>query len=1192
MIELEQAIDLINAAMQTRWGKYLSDVEAAIIRGAWQNQTYFEIADAHGYSTNYLTTTVGPKLWRQLSQALGEPVSKTSFRSALERHALSTTQRTPTQPVDLPSVSHIDWGEAPDASHFYGRTEELNQLQQWISGVSPVEPPLQNNLQQCRLVALLGMGGIGKTALAVKLVNQLQTQFEWIIWRSLRNAPSLEKLLSDWVLFLSQQQDTQADLSRLLYYLRSRRCLLILDNSETIFQEGDRAGHYRLDYENYGELFKLVGETIHTSCLVLTSREKPAEVAALEDGERVRSLHLVGSTEAAQQLIEMRELQGSYEHKKRLANCYGNNPLAIKIITSSIKDLFDGDIEKFLGQNTILFNGLRRLLEQQFERLSHLEKTVMYWLAINRNWTTIAELAEDIAPAASRASLLEALESLTWRSLIEKQSGCYTQQPVVMEYVTDYLTEQIATELVSQKLFLFDRLALIKTTVKDYIRQAQARLILEPVVNKLRVAFNYPTALEYHLKCVLEHLRQIEKPLVYSGGNLINLFRHLQISLEGCNFSELAITHADLRGMELHCTNFQNAVLAKSTFTQTLGVVFTVTFSPDGQILAAGDDQGKIYLWRMADGQPIFSIQAHDSWIKSIAWNPNGQTLATSSADGQIKLWNPRTGECERTFHGHTGWIRSIAWHGDGQRLASGSVDQTVRIWEMQTGCSTILSHQSPIWAVVWSPNGEKLASGADDGVVKIWDVKTGECLTQLPGHANGIKALSWNQDGRSLASGSDDQTVKLWDIETGFCLRTLQGHSGSLWSITESPDGEMLATSSHDHTVRVWNSSSGQCLQLLQGHTNWVWSVCWSPDGEFLATGSQDQTIKLWSARTGECLRTLQGYISQMRCVSFSPAGNQLASGSMDSHVRLWNLEQGNKVKLLRGHQNEVWALAWSPDGQLIASAAHDQTVRVWDSQKGDCLRVLRGHTSFLWSVAWSPNGQTIASTSADLTVRLWNVQGDCIRILNGHLGWVFATAWSPDGHLLATSGADNVVRLWNPQTGECVMVLVGHSNWVWSLVWSPHLPILASSSGDTTIRIWHTQTGKCIQVLEGQHTHWVSAIAWSSDGQFIASGSADQTVQLWDVQAGKCVQVFKGHTRQITAVSWRADGKVLASSSEDETLKLWDVETGNCLQTLRAIRPYEGMNMTGVRGLTEAQIESLKALGAFSIYRILNES
>ncbi len=169
-------------------------------------------------------------------------------------------------------TSRCEWGEAIDISIFYGRETELATLQQYAVR------------EQCRLILVLGIGGIGKTALATKLAQTIESEFECIIWRSLRNAPPLALLLADLVPFLSEQQDSQADLGRLIHWLRSRRCLVILDNIETILQAGSRAGQYRSGYEDYGELFEEIGEVRHQSCILLTSREKLAEVAMLEGG--------------------------------------------------------------------------------------------------------------------------------------------------------------------------------------------------------------------------------------------------------------------------------------------------------------------------------------------------------------------------------------------------------------------------------------------------------------------------------------------------------------------------------------------------------------------------------------------------------------------------------------------------------------------------------------------------------------------------------------------------------------------------------------------------------------------------------------------------------------------------------------------------------------------------------------------
>ena len=172
-----------------------------------------------------------------------------------------------------------------------------------------------------------------------------------------------------------------------------------MDNWETLLQPGQSGGHYLPGYDNYGELLRILGESAHQSCILLTSREKPAELAMLEGPAfSVRSLKLHGSLEAALGIINVMNLKGTEQQKHILSQHYGCNPLALKIVTTSIQDLFDGDIGVFLTQNITAFNSIHRLLDQQFCRLSSLEHNVMYWLAINRGWTSLSELESDIVP--------------------------------------------------------------------------------------------------------------------------------------------------------------------------------------------------------------------------------------------------------------------------------------------------------------------------------------------------------------------------------------------------------------------------------------------------------------------------------------------------------------------------------------------------------------------------------------------------------------------------------------------------------------------------------------------------------------------------------------------------------------------------------------------------------------------------
>ncbi|QSJ20281.1 NACHT domain-containing protein [Nostoc sp. UHCC 0702] len=1080
---------------------------------------------------------------------------------------------------------HQDWGEAPSVSIFYGRTEEMAALEELL---------LQD---RCRLVAVLGMGGIGKSALAIKLTERIKDSFEYIIWRSLREAPPIKNILASLIQFLSDEQETEASLpenigeriSRLIDYLRQHRCLLILDNVESILQSGSRAGLYREGYEGYGDLLRRLGEVTHQSCLLLTSREKPKEIAALEGGTLCVRSFLLGGLEAAdgQEILKVKGVFASEFESEQLVESYAGNALALKVVATTIQDVFGGNISKFLQQETIVFGDIHELLEQQFRRLSNLEKDAMYWLAINREPVSLSEIRDDIVSQIQPQKLLESLESLVRRSLIEKSEGLFTLQPVVMEYVTQRLIEQVCQEIANDNIDLFRCHALMKATAKDYVRDIQIRLIVQPVINGLLGVFRSKKNLEYQLTKILANLRQTS-PLEqsYTAGNVLNLLCHLGTDLSGYDLSDLSIWQADLRCIKLHDVNLQNANFDRSVFAETFGGVLSVAFSPDGKLLALGDTNGDIHLRQVVDGRQVLICKSHTSWVISLAFSPNGKIFASSSSDFTVKLWDVETGHCLQTLQEHDSEVWSVAFSPDGSMLASGSDDQTIKLWSVNTGecVKTLRGHTSWVHSVAFSPDGQMLLSGSDDETVRLWDLNTDKCLKMFQGHRDGIRAIAVSPDGQMLASSSEDQTVKLWSISTGECLKTFQGHSNEIYSVAFSPQGDLLASGSHDQTVKLWDVSTGECKRTFQGHSSWVYSVAFSPQGNLLASGSYDQTARLWSVHTGQCFKTFQGYTDQILSVAFSPDGQTLASSSHNSSVRLWNVSTGKVLQTFQGHDAAVWSVAFSPDGQMVASGSEDQTVRLWDLAEGKWLKTFQGHRALVWSVAFSPNGQRLASSSEDQTLRLWDVStSHMLKTLEGHRAAVWSVAFSPDGQTLASGSHDQTVKIWDVSTGECKRVLEGHKAWVWSVTFSSDGKLLASTSPDGTIRLWSVHTNECLKVLQ-VNTGWLQLAAFSPDSQTLACCNRDLTVQLWDVNTGQCFRTLQGHTGRIWSIAFNPDNRTLASSGEDETIRLWDITTGNCSKILKAEKPYERMNIRGVTGLTTVTVATLKVLGAVS--------
>ncbi len=680
----------------------------------------------------------------------------------LEGHRTTPASSPPSQPEVVASPAHQDWGEAPDASVFYGRVTELETLQRWII------------TNRCRLVTLLGMGGMGKTTLSVKLAHCIQGEFDYLVWRSLRNAPAIQDILQDLLQFFAHQpasdrpQDVlpsslDAQVRSLVRILRNNRCLVILDNAESILPERDRSRSSQPEEDVYGQLFQTIGETAHNSCLLLTSRELPRKLVALAgDDSPVRCLQLTGLHVAeGRELLQTKgSFIGSEAEWLTLINTYGGNPLALKMIASAVKDYFAGSITDFLAlrqQTPFLFEDIRQLLAQQLERLPPLERAIMYWLAINREPVAWQTLRSDLVDPTGLGDILQAIDALAQRSLLEKDESGITQQPVIMDYLISELIEQICREIKHQKSELLRSHALVKANAKDYVYEAQTRLILEPIIERLRSDWPTVADLSAHLGKMLANMQGQSAPAVgYVGGNLFNLLRHLKVDLQTYDFSDRVLWQANCQGLTLQNLSFAGSDLSNAVFNQPFGSIRTLAFSPKGQSLATGDTNGEIWLWQTdlvvgEIGSHILTFHGHDNWICSIAFRADGQQLASGSADRTLKLWEASTGSCIQTLEGHTNWVMSVVFSADGQYLASGSADHTIKLWE----------------------------------------VKTGHCLQTLEGHSRGVSSVAFSPAGDVIVSGSIDRTVRVWDVRTGECLQTFAGHEHGVWSVAFSPQGE-----------------------------------------------------------------------------------------------------------------------------------------------------------------------------------------------------------------------------------------------------------------------------------------------------------------------------------------------------------------------------------------------------------------
>lgn len=463
-MDITEVLRLADDLVLAKTGKHLDNLQQAVLLASYQGKRYSEIAKEY-HCTEHHVANVASKLWQLIKKKLGEKVTKTTLRSAMESyefskvshfgdfnfvqnkgnihvctetlHPLKAKQNSPhTQASTEDNTQEkprFDLRDAPDIRTFYDRAScPLTTLENTIA---------QEN---CRLLTITGMSGIGKSAIVRHLIPQLQTQFDRIIWRSLRTSPPLETTLKNLIQSLSNQPeinlpvDTDSQLSMLIEYLRDNHCLIVLDDVQQILNRGQISGYYKPGYENYGTLFKLIGEIPHNSCLILNSWEPPLDILSFtDDNSAVRLLPLTGLGESATEILREKGLLDE-EKWPELIEIYQGNPLWLKLVAQTINHLFNGKVSQYLSYESLfLSDELTPILQQHYQRLSQSEKHAIALLTHETEPVSITTLLKDCQE--SKADLFKAIPSLVRRGLIStnvrRDETVFAVIPVVKEYV-------------------------------------------------------------------------------------------------------------------------------------------------------------------------------------------------------------------------------------------------------------------------------------------------------------------------------------------------------------------------------------------------------------------------------------------------------------------------------------------------------------------------------------------------------------------------------------------------------------------------------------------------------------------------------------------------------------------------------------------------------------------------------------
>ena len=1121
-------------------------------------------AQAQNQHQNATTAQAQPSFSGLASKPAHEPASSQLVLRAID--VLKSSDEQPNEPI----APHLH--DASGLASCYGRSDDLDKLERWIGEGSGK-----------KLLAICGIGGIGKTTLAALLSRRVMDDFEKCIWLPVEEKPPTILLTEAIALLRSEPvegehhpsaQDTSKDSTKkkesrtshnrsvehliqtFITYLERTRCLVILDGFESVFnsysgqshksseqssessktstlstfnvRRDQQASAYKPGFGAYTELLRAIQTQSY-------QREVMGADKTIDSEKDINSCVIITSREKPRELLAIAQSSTHNAHLHTLDGLRDEEALLLLRsfhLTGSEED-YQRLITRYYGHPMALRLASSTIKDAFFGRIRDF---------LDQEISVFDDLRSVIKPQFKRLSLSEK-EVMYWLAI--NRDRCTIeglQEDIVSE---DHKRNVIYTLRSLQRRFLIEvqqeggvNSYRMHPIVADYVLNKFIRDIFTDLLKGNLSLFNSHALMkanaddelrefqrQHIIQPILERLNNYCKSL-YQVDKLLsdrlNTFRDnnpRRLGYAGGNFVNLLVQLSEGRG--LREKNFSQLTIWQAYLqgVQLREVNFT-SCKLDRTVFTETLSDVMSVAFSDAKNAPQSQVSSRSLADNNLATSP---LMAAGDANGKVHLWSTRSpAEKCAEWVAHSSWVRAIAFVPNQHLLVTGGDDNRVRLWQI------------PDATLQGRPEALNYPT-------QVWQKEAW----------NWVHTVAVSPDGKIIASGGHEK-ITLYRVSDGKEINSFADEESDarihpiqknrIRDLAFSPDGCWLASCGDDYIVRVWSVAAAQepggeaeGIIRFKGHSALIQTVRFSEDSKLLVSAGEDNVLRVWNIEQ----KTLQAKFDQpsdcVRSVAITRSG-LLASGGDDCVVRLWDINSQTHIKDIPTGKSRIWSVAFQQqDNKLLLLAGGDkQSLMLWDVTSEQS-----GHSTTQQNANQQNANQSIKTKASVRPIRTYR----------GYTNGIRSVAFLSDQRIIG-GGDSGELLVWDKDKGDRKATLPFHHGRIWSIAVDAEHARIASASDDHTIRLWNAETGQCLTTLSG-HNNWVRSVAFSRHGRFLVSASDDCSVRIWNTASGFCRRNIERFDAWVRSVAFDPNNsRYVITGGDEEVVQRWDIKDEHAMR------------------------------------------